>query len=575
MHRVLAIVAATALPLAAFGQPGGWNDPFPPHRVMDNLYYVGTSMLSSFLITTPEGHILVSSNYESSVPVIRANVEALGFDFEDIAVLLSGHAHPDHIEGDALVKELTGAEVVVGRLELPAQRAFRTPSGRALPIDRIVDDGDRVSLGGTTLTAHLLPGHTQGCLAWSLDLEEGGRDYYTLIECSLNGQFLQYVENTEYPAIVADMRATYARARALPVEVFLSSHGVFYGLDEKYAALLARGDGEPNPFVDPDGYRAHVDEFERTFEATLAQQLAAVWSPPLTPWGDPDISGSWPIAHLIGTPLERPARFGERRLMNDEEFAAVVASVEQRNTRYDAEIASNRMGGGHWAEPTEALRLTSLIVDPADGRLPAMTAAGQSLQAVMGSGWSNTVFDGIQDFDSWDRCITRGLPVSMLPRNYNNGIRILQSPGFVAITLEMAHETRVIPVDGRPPLDPEIVQWLGESRGRFEGKTLVVETTNFNGLTSMTNPGVPGSPNPPTPTTRAMRIVERFTPTGADTMDYTITIEEPVVLTRSWTAAYPMQRDEGYRSFEFACHEGNSAVRNYIETSRFERGQRP
>jgi metallo-beta-lactamase class B len=271
-----ALLAIWALPVAALGQPGGWNDPFPPHRVMDNLYYVGTAMLSSYLITTPQGHILVSSNYESSVPVIRAAVEELGFDFGDIKILISGHAHPDHIEGDALVKELTGAEVVVGRLEVPAQRAFRTPGGSELPIDRIVDDGDTVSLGGTTLTAHLLPGHTQGCLAWSTELEENGETYYALIECSLNGQFLQYVGNDDYPDIVDDMRSTYRKARDLPVEVFLSSHGVFYGLDEKYARLEARGSGDPNPFVDPEGYKDHVDEFEQTFEATLARQQAEV-----------------------------------------------------------------------------------------------------------------------------------------------------------------------------------------------------------------------------------------------------------------------------------------------------------
>lgn len=274
-----ALLAIWALPVAALGQPGGWNDPFPPHRVMDNLYYVGTAMLSSYLITTPDGHILVSSNYESSVPVIRAAVEELGFDFEDIEILISGHAHPDHIEGDALVKELTGAEVVVGRLEVPAQRAFRTPDGGELPIDRVVDDGDSVSLGGTTLTAHLLPGHTKGCLAWSTELEENGETYYTLIECSLNGQFLQYIDNDDYPDIVDDMRSTYRKARELPVEVFLSSHGVFYGLDEKYARLEARGPGDPNPFVDPDGYRAHVDEFEQTFEATLARQRAEASGP--------------------------------------------------------------------------------------------------------------------------------------------------------------------------------------------------------------------------------------------------------------------------------------------------------
>jgi metallo-beta-lactamase class B len=278
--RNATIWAICALPLSATAQPGGWNDPFPPHRVMDNLYYVGTAMLSSYLLTTPDGHILISSNYETSVPIIRDNVEALGFDFGDIEILISGHAHPDHIEGDALVKRLTGAEVVVGRREVPAMRAFRTPSGDELPIDRIVDDGDTVSLGGTSLTAHLLPGHTPGCLAWSTELEEAGRRYFTLIECSLNGEFLQYVDNADYPTIVEDMRATYAKARQLPVQVFLSSHGVFYGLEEKFARLQTRQADEPNPYIDPDGYQAHVDEFERSFETALARQLAAVAAPP-------------------------------------------------------------------------------------------------------------------------------------------------------------------------------------------------------------------------------------------------------------------------------------------------------
>lgn len=255
-------------------QPPGWNDPFPPHRVMDNLYYVGTTQLSSFLITTDEGHILVSSNYESSVPVIKAGVEQLGFRFEDIRILLSGHAHPDHIEGDALVKELTGAEVVVGRLEVPEVQAFKHPMGKTQPIDRIVDAGDTVTLGDTTLTAHVQPGHTKGCLAWTLQLEEDGRRYDALIECSLNGQFLQYVGNTDYPGIVEDMRRTYLEARELPAEVWVSSHGVFYDLDAKYAKLQARQPGDPNPFYDPRGYQVHVAEFEATFEAALARQLA-------------------------------------------------------------------------------------------------------------------------------------------------------------------------------------------------------------------------------------------------------------------------------------------------------------
>lgn len=261
-------------PSLALAQPGGWNDPFPPHKVMDNVYYVGTSMLASFLITTPEGHILMSSNYEASVPVIQAGVKELGFNFSDIKILISGHAHPDHIEGDALVKELTGAEVVVGRLEVPDVQAFKHPKGKVQPIDRIVDDGDTVSLGGMTLTAHVLPGHTKGCLAWSMPMVEDGKTYYGFIECSLNGQFLKYVGNTDYPNIVEDMRSTYKKAREFPVEVFLSSHGVFYGLDAKYELLKARKPGDANPFIDPAGYQSHVAEFEKTFEAALAKQQA-------------------------------------------------------------------------------------------------------------------------------------------------------------------------------------------------------------------------------------------------------------------------------------------------------------
>jgi len=261
------------LPLVAFSQPAGWNDPFPPHKVMDNFYFVGTKELASFLIVTPQGNILMNSNYESSVPLIRASVEKLGFKFSDIKILIAGHAHPDHVEGDALVKELTGAQVVVGRLDAPATREFR-PGGKEHPIDRLVDEGDTVTLGGTTLTAHVLPGHTKGCLAWTLDLKEDGKTYHALVECSLNGQFLQYVGNKDYPNIAEDMRATYKKARTLPAELWVSSHASFYGLAAKYEKLQKRGPGDPNPFVDPQGYQAHVDEYEKTFEAALARQLS-------------------------------------------------------------------------------------------------------------------------------------------------------------------------------------------------------------------------------------------------------------------------------------------------------------
>src|SRR6185369_1957937 len=174
---ILSILSLAFFPVASFSQggvPNGWNDPFPPHKVMDNFYYVGTKELASFLIVTPEGNILMNSNYESSVPLIRANVEKLGFKFTDIKILIAGHAHPDHVEGDAMVKSLTGAQVVVGRLDEAATRNFK-PGGKEHPIDRLVDECDTVTLGGTTLKAWVMPGHTRGCLAWTLDLKENGK----------------------------------------------------------------------------------------------------------------------------------------------------------------------------------------------------------------------------------------------------------------------------------------------------------------------------------------------------------------------------------------------------------------
>ncbi|MBZ5673556.1 MAG: subclass B3 metallo-beta-lactamase [Acidobacteriia bacterium] len=266
--RILLFSAAVALSsLAAFGQPNGWNDPFPPHKIMDNFYYVGTKELASFLIVTPQGNILMNSNYETSVPVIKANVEKLGFKFSDIKILIAGHAHPDHVEGDAMVKELTGAQVVVGRVDEAKTREFR-PGGKEHPIDRLVDDGETVTFGGTTLTAHIMPGHTRGCLAWSTTLKENGKSYYTFIECSLNGRFVQTLD--QYPGILDDFRATYKKARTFPVELWVSSHASFYGMAEKYAKLEKRGPNDPNPFVDPEGYKAHVDEYEKSFEAALA-----------------------------------------------------------------------------------------------------------------------------------------------------------------------------------------------------------------------------------------------------------------------------------------------------------------
>lgn len=274
MRKTVVAVLVLGMPGAALAQPGqiDWNAPFPPHRVMDNLYFVGTVALGTFLITTPEGHVLINSDFESTVPVIRRGVEALGFEFEDIAIVLGSHAHGDHMEADALVKELTGAEVMAMEQDVPALRAMR-PGGKEHPIDRVLTDGEQVEIGGTTLTAHLTAGHTKGCTSWGIELEENGATYSALIVCSFGvnpGYVL--VDNPDYPGIADDYRATFAKARELPVDVFLGSHGFFYGLAEKYERLQNRGPEDPNPFVDRAGYLEHVDAQQAAFEAMLAEQ---------------------------------------------------------------------------------------------------------------------------------------------------------------------------------------------------------------------------------------------------------------------------------------------------------------
>jgi hypothetical protein len=277
----------------------------------------------------------------------------------------------------------------------------------------------------------------------------------------------------------------------------------------------------------------------------------------------------WPLTHLLSTPLQRNAQYGDRRFLTDDEYAAAVKAAQARAERFTSGAVPQADGGG-------ASRLTSLISDPPNGRFPEFTPAGKEMNDNFHGSYKprtvngRPIFDNMSDFDTWDRCITRGLPVSMLTRNYNVGIRVMQSPGYVIILLEMAHEARIIPTDNRPFLDPTIKQYLGESRGRWEGNTLVVETRNFNGKPAQTNSGVPGAPNL-TVTSESLRLVERFTRTGPETVEYKATIEDPVVLARPWTVEFPWQLDPKYDMFEFACHEGNTAVRNYIETSRYER----
>ena len=274
-RRCLAVAVLLAVASAVSLAQRDWNAPFPAHHVIDNVYFVGTQQLGSFLVTTPEGHVLINSDFESTVPSIRSSVEALGFEFGDIAVVLGSHAHGDHMEANALVKELTGAEVMVMREDVDRLRSMR-PGGREQPIDRILDDGDEVTLGGETLVAHRTPGHTEGCTSWALEVEERGRTYLALVVCSFGvnpGYVL--VNNPDYPGIADDYRATFAKARSLPVDVFLGAHGFWYDMERKLERAMIRGEDDPNPFVDPEGYRAHIDLQEGRFLEMLREQEAA------------------------------------------------------------------------------------------------------------------------------------------------------------------------------------------------------------------------------------------------------------------------------------------------------------
>jgi hypothetical protein len=295
------------------------------------------------------------------------------------------------------------------------------------------------------------------------------------------------------------------------------------------------------------------------------------WKQPRTPWGDPDLQGTWPISDLMTVPLQRPAKYGDRLYFTPEELAQQRKAVEAQNDRYKEEEKQHRLGMGHWVEDTEVPVQTSLIVDPPDGQLPPQTPRGKEMSSKMGDDWNRTVFDSVADFGTWGRCITRGLPEGMFPNPYNNGIEIVQAPGYVVINLEMIHEARIVPLGHMAPLDGAVKQWMGSSRGHWEGNTLVVVTTNFNGQTSMTDFPTRGSPRDPRSSSTQMKLTERFERTGENTMTYTVTVDDPVTQTSSWTARLPWKRDDSYEIYEYACHEGNEAIRGYITNSRWQR----
>ena len=238
---------------------------FPPHKIIGNLYYVGTRTLSSFLVVTPQGNILIDSTYERNAPVIEKSVKELGFKFTDIKILLGSHAHGDHQEGDALVKQMTGAKVMAMAEDVPALQAMK-PGGKEHPIDQMLHDGESVTLGGTTLVAHLTAGHTRGGTSWTMEAQEGGKTYHVVIYCSLRSPTVLT------PPITDEFNRSFKFVRTLPCDVPLGDHPGQYHMQEKYAKVEK---GSPNPFIDAAGCPVEADIEEAMFHAILDEQEKA------------------------------------------------------------------------------------------------------------------------------------------------------------------------------------------------------------------------------------------------------------------------------------------------------------
>jgi metallo-beta-lactamase class B len=238
---------------------------FPPHRIIGNIYYVGTNTLSSFLIATPQGNILIDSTYERNVPTIAKSVGDLGFKFSDVKILLGNHAHGDHQEGDALVKQMSGAQVMAMAEDVELLQAMK-PGGKEHPIDRVLHDGDAVTLGGVTLTAHLTSGHTPGCTTFTTTAQDGGKTYNVMFGCSLRPPAVVT------PALADQFRRAFKTVRALPCDVQLGDHGAQYNMQEKYAKIK---EGGPNPFIDSATCTLEADVQEAMLNAILAEQQQA------------------------------------------------------------------------------------------------------------------------------------------------------------------------------------------------------------------------------------------------------------------------------------------------------------
>jgi metallo-beta-lactamase class B len=250
---------------------------FPAHKIIGNLYYIGTVTLSSFLITTPQGNIVINSDYEETLPLMKKAIESLGFKMEDTKILLASHAHPDHQTGDAMFKQMTGAQTMFMAEDVPALQNMK-PGGKEHPIDRTLHDGDKVELGGMTLTAHLTPGHTLGTTTWTFPVRDGGRTYNVVIVGAGLPDDARIVYNQQNPKAAEQWAESIAKLEKMPCDVFLGAHSWFFNLTGKYKKLQANP--KANPYIDAAGYKQFVAEMKTTREKLIKEQTAAGPPPP-------------------------------------------------------------------------------------------------------------------------------------------------------------------------------------------------------------------------------------------------------------------------------------------------------
>ncbi len=309
-------------------------------------------------------------------------------------------------------------------------------------------------------------------------------------------------------------------------------------------------------------------EKHRTLARMIQRQIGVKdgWQAPRTAWGHPELAGAWTSDSVHGVPRERPVAQGNRMFVTDDEYADRVKREEQtRQTAYNASGA-NTGGRDRALRGQTTFRLTSLIVSPANGRMPAVTPFGESRRASRDRGsFGEGPFNTFEDFTLYDRCITRGIVGSVMPVPYGNGNVILQTPDQFVISYEMIHDTRVVPVDGRHHIASSIRQYLGDSRGSWQGDTLVIETTNFTDRT-----GVQGGNGNGLRHSADMRLTEHFTRIADNVLLYDMTIDDPKTYTKSWTVAIPLISPPGFKPLPYECHEGNGAIKYIMSAERAE-----